>query len=141
MNRLPRTWVLPIQGRADFCYRCPRASLRFALGYHLRPPWGKNYNKTQRRPPSIGSAHIYSQLTPLNFLEPPARLARDSPSNNYSMCTSQTRDRGTYHRTVRLRLTVKRFWRTDPRIGRTYAVEKLRRCVVDSNLYALSVCR
>ena len=23
-----------------FCCNCPRASLRFALGYHLLPPWG-----------------------------------------------------------------------------------------------------
>ncbi len=33
-----------------FCYSCPRVSLRFALGYHLRPPWGKlDYPKRQRR--------------------------------------------------------------------------------------------
>ena len=112
---MARTWVLPIQGRADFCNSCPRASLRFALGYHLRPPWGKNDNKTRRRPPSIGPAHIYFQLSLFNFLEPPARATRDSPSNNYSMCPSQTRDRGTYHFPrnssrvkVRLRLTAKR---------------------------------
>ncbi len=115
MNWLPRTWVLPIQGRADFCNSCPRASLRFALGYHLRPLGATNYNKTQRRPPSIGPALIYFQLSPLNFLEPPARPTRDSPSNIYSMCTSQTTDCGTHHLPrnssrvkVRLRLTAKR---------------------------------